>query len=227
MKGMTIVMVTVLMIGMVPAAFGELVVPNSSFEDPPGLNMVNITGWQGSESIPKAHWDNEFFTCPSGTWGIPTTIYGDQWAVVSWDAAYDTSVPGVPGVTVGIWTDIGTVTDGMDYEVSWLEGVDNANPGSWGAPYDVSIWAGDASEPLVRLDVGTIIKGGAGEVTERSTILNAGAGQAGNDLWLMFSMTDLPEWSNAIVDNVQVTPEPASICLLGLGGLAMIRRKRA
>jgi len=131
------------------------------------------------------------------------------------------------GVTTGIWTDVGTVTDGMDYEVSWLEGVDDGNPGSWGAPYDVSIWGGDASGPLVRLDVAGITKGGAAEVTERSTILNAGTGQAGNDLWVMFSMTDLAEWNNCIVDNVRVIPEPASICLLGLGGLSLIRRRRA
>ena len=195
--------IAALVIGMVPAAFGELVVPNASFEDPAGPVMEVITDWEGTHDEVKG-WNNVYFTIPSGMWGMPTTPYGNQWGVVSWDAAYATSVPGVEGVTTAIWTNIGTVTDGMDYEVSWLEGVDNANPGSWGAPYDVSIWAGDASGPLVRLDVATITKGGAGTKAERSTILNAGIGQTGNDLWIMFSMTDLAEWNNCIVDNVHV-----------------------
>jgi hypothetical protein len=33
-------------------------------------------------------------------------------------------------------------------------------------------------------------------------------------------------WSGAAVDNIQIVPEPATICLLGLGALSLLRRKR-
>jgi len=181
-------------------------VVNSSFEEPEGPIMEVITDWEGTHDNSGNGWNNVYFTLPSGQWGMPTTPYGAQWGVVSWDEPYATSVPGVPGVTTGIWTRIGTVSDGTDYEISWLEGVDDGNPGSWGAPYDVSIWAGSCSEPLARLAVETITKGGQGSTTERIATLNSGSGHWGEQLWVMFSMTDLAEWSNCIVDNVQVVP---------------------
>jgi hypothetical protein len=41
--------------------------------------------------------------------------------------------------------------------------------------------------------------------------------------WHQYSYT---LWAGATVDDIQLVPEPATICLLGLGALSLLRRKR-
>jgi hypothetical protein len=46
--------------------------------------------------------------------------------------------------------------------------------------------------------------------------------------WEARSWFDSPQtlWAGAAVDDIQLVPEPATMCLLGLGALSLIRRKR-
>ena len=56
---------------------------------------------------------------------------------------------------------------------------------------------------------------------------SATAGTVSGNLFLVFdAQSDAGSFQQALVDDIIITPEPASLALVGLGGLLMIRRSR-
>jgi hypothetical protein len=67
---------------------------------------------------------------------------------------------------------------------------------------------------IATVDASTVALGG-GNILFGHSDTNAGSSADPNDTLLNVTL----------IDNVVVTPEPASLALLGLGGLAMLRRR--
>jgi len=61
-------------------------------------------------------------------------------------------------------------------------------------------------------------------VTQAKMLENEAAG--GHSWWQFMIITNNPGDLTIYLDNAQLTPEPTTIALLGLGGLALLRRKR-
>jgi hypothetical protein len=71
---------------------------------------------------------------------------------------------------------------------------------------------------------------GVGALDHIVTYKIEGADLYGEVMWLMFmedSPTSPANWDfNDFVVEVTVVPEPATICLFGLGGLALLRKRK-
>jgi hypothetical protein len=60
--------------------------------------------------------------------------------------------------------------------------------------------------------------------TTKSAALNTYGGTA---KFVALQLNSLPQWGLTLFDNVTLVPEPATLSILGLGALAMLRRKRS
>lgn len=136
----------------------------------------------------------------------------------------------------------GTVVDGTVFDVTFAAGIGSASSGnSTIFGYDIGSSNGlltfitgsnaDNSTTLAGLsDTGIQVVGGAGKTDEKIwTVTFSGSGLALTDE-ISFSITHEDTGSPFFwMDDFSVTaiPEPASLALMGLGGLLMLRRRRA
>ncbi len=201
------------------------VITNGSFEDG-GYSAENIPGWKGTYDVPPpegAGWYNIYHIADEGAYQQPTPA-GSNWALINWDVQYrDNNEPNTvpPGldpsrtdVTTGIWTDLGTVVDDADWTIGFLVAT-TANPAWMGdyhfTQFNVSLWAGDANGPVTELSRVTYDGPANGAVDSHEAPLTTSTGHAGETLWLMFDIHNVPGtygygFTQIMIDDVHELP---------------------
>jgi len=196
--------IVALAISMASSA-GGITINNASFEGTPHNTGEWIDGWDGTHDNGGTGWNNVFGVM-SETAGYATeTPHGQKWAFMSWYAGYATSLPGWSGVTVAIWTKIGTLEDNTGYVFGFLAGKGSSASDYVDNDFDISIWSGDGSGPVANVDSVTFSSpDGPGLTEEHTATLNSGTGHAGEDLYLVFSIREQAgiDWSQMLIDNV-------------------------
>ena len=201
---------------------------NPSFENTSGTDEVSVIDW----------WDSINYTATAvenGT-SIPDTPYGETW--------------GQLGNGRWVYQQIGTYEENMVLDVSFLIGQRTDKPV---AGMEVELFAGgDASlvdnvsakrdNEAFPLDsvVGAVQIATSGDIDpftdtslgtmEMSVLLSTGTVGEGYDvgdpLWVLFSRPSVA--GKGLIDNVgvSVVPEPATMSLIAVGAIGLVRRKR-
>ncbi len=217
---MLIVVLVAAMVGS--ASAGLWTVDNPSFESvedggtPGGWGYI-IDDWYESET--PTQWANFYEQGPS----IGLAGDGIIWAGTETGGKYY-QVIGLYGgeETVNVTMLIGSRwgTSFVTGSISLFVGGDEADAAD---AVDLVTIAGVALADTINVTTadGTLV---STDVYEVSVDLSTGTGATIGDLvWLEIGSVEGKDY----FDHVRAIPEPASLCLLGLGGLAMIRRKRA
>ena len=216
------------------------------------LIVVLVAAMVGSASAGLWTVDNPSFESVEdggtpGGWGYIIDDWYESETPDMWANFYEqASGIGLAGDGI-IW--VGTETGGKFYQVIGLYGgeetvnVTMLIGNRWGTSFktgSISLFVGgdeaDAADAVDLVTIagvaladtinvttadGTLV---STDVYEVSVNLSTGTGATIGDLvWLEIGSVDGKDY----FDHVRAIPEPASLCLLGLGGLAMIRRKRA
>jgi hypothetical protein len=142
----------------------------------------------------------------------------------------------------------GTVSVGGDALTSWNNGTLNFSGDAifgvtgqmgvnfWASSFGVNIGAGDGSISVGTLEADSMSidwTSGSGFSFTATSILNAGAAATWEDLWNAGNLTVDGGQTGTFADNFNVVdgtlsfvPEPATMSLIALGGLALLRRRR-
>jgi len=188
--------------------YAEITVGNAQFEDvylAPGGYTYTITPWQTSNaSGPPAWISNGYYS------GEPAPV----------DSAIYTT-------TDHVWQDLSdTFVEGETYVFKMGVGApDWTNYDSFG--WEIYIYDATAGDHLTPLSTasGTLTRanGETGTWTMQQVSYVSTAAEAGNAIGIGFRGIDY----YTMFDDATVVPEPATMALLGLGALGLIRRKRS
>lgn len=215
----------VVVMAMVGMAHAEFAITNGDFEANAGPSTPDVTDWYDNNA--GGFWEDAWQS--NDSWITPN---GTQVVVFcSWD-----TVEGEPLTGSYLYQSIGISEGETELPLAF----------DWGHPDDVaagrhdgitvSVWS--MSAPGDSVDIASAInlldyasydhvaEGTDGEIWTETVTLSLIGSNAGDEIFLRFNnympVAGADPWP--VLDNV--VPEPATIALLGLGGLALLRRKR-
>lgn len=209
-------------LGSMASANAAVTLVNGDFET--GSN------WRTDQGSSPTSWDDGLSaTSTNGLYGETVTYdtgtYGSGRVAVLKDA----------GANAYYEQTIGTIGDQTGVIVDFLGG-HRAHASYSSTARDlslrVSLWDGTLGVELVGTTIDYAYTVGGVALTSESETLNYTSANGGNDLVLRFANVSNNggdfNHNQTIIDNVSVTavPEPSSTALLGLGGIALILRRR-
>ena len=167
-------------------------------------------GTPASEALyPMADWSNMIH---------PTSIGGGWGGIATDPASNDNLCRTVWGINDARIATITFPTPINSVDIRHLDGLALDPSGGGGDDFEVYVdyvyWGKYVSNPAT------------GEYWVETTF----SGTAGNVLMLMATdpaWSGFGTWGQLAIDRVEAIPEPATICLLGIGGLALLKKRRS
>ena len=206
-------------------AMASLMVTNGDFEADP-VQTINVTDWYDTVTVNTSNWWETTWAGPNvSPDGTPVLGLSYMFDTTNW--AYQSIGTNDSGaLTLALKYDVGSFTDaGGDRDLGVVFSV-YQNDGATGMDDNVDL-AGLSGATL--LDSVTTFTGaiGAGVMLTDQMVLLDISGSAGKELFLRLENavgTVGQPWT--AVDNIRIAPEPASLALVGLGGLALLAVSR-
>ncbi|QDU57205.1 hypothetical protein [Aeoliella mucimassa] len=214
-----------------------LVVTNGDFETGGGENLENVTDW--SDYNTGNFWE--------GAWQTNADWISPNGTNVAMFSSFESDDFGTPTNDVNdgsyLYQSFGTADGAASVDIQFDWGAPNDDPGGRELGMTVGIYAYDGSTGFTPGD-GSDVRGATGVtmldsasytlsstgvdglvVTERTTLSLAGAGT--QELFLRFNGY-IPGTTEAwpMLDNVSIVPEPASVLMCVLGGIAVLAWRR-
>jgi len=216
-----------LVLALASVSYGEWVIPNTAF-NPRG---TLITSWEEPEVEPISGW-GPCTEIPYQTIGVTDAGWGGQYSLglggsIGW--GFIGQVSGIPGAN-------GNSCNPADFAANTKLHLDVTTIASEWTPesgFQFGLVINSDLTGWQQADLGEWWNGGMGDRTEVITF-DYSAFKTGSScswvqiIFLQNSYSDDGSLStySYYVDNLRLTPEPATMALMGLGGLALIRRKR-
>jgi len=211
-----------------PGTVGNLAVAQSTIGVTNGSHSlaatVNASGYQGN-ILKKPNYTNSGAPDYSGYFTMAQVLANTQFKIditydsgswpsnMSYAQVYEASMQG----SVYPWSDVGGANDHTGKNGVVFS--DTLNPGyTGGLPNTNAGTPGTVMTGTWTWDYSAILPGGSWSGNHLST--------ADTYFNLIFALNSNVSGGTYYFDNARLVPEPATIALLGLGGLALIRRKR-